>query len=135
MNNTISIFEEVSALVASNSLYNKSLETSIDKTIFNQLENCLSKLIIKDENLFLLNIDYLSPLLLFLLEHIPLEIDFNFLTSTKKIYKPNLFSLIQYSYESQKLLNQLFNYLQINNLEEFLLLKQNQQSIYHHCLH
>ncbi len=138
MDNARSIFEE---LLTSNSLYNKSIETldsntSIDSTIFLQLENCLSKLTIKDEES-----DYLSPLLLFLLEHIPLEIDLHLLTSiqtdyqhqpsTNKFYKPNLFVFIQYSSESQRILNQLFRYFQINNLKEFLQLKQ----ISHHCLH
>jgi len=149
MNNTISIFEEISILITSNSLYNKSIETfdvntSIDKSIFIQLENYLSKLTIKDEELFLSKIDYLSPLLLFLFEHIPFEIDLNLLTSTqtdsyqistRKIYKPNLVSFIQYSSESQNILNHLFKYFQINNFEEFLVLKQNTQPIYLHCLH
>jgi len=147
MNNTISIFEQISTLITSNSLYNKSIETitSIDESIFIQLENNLSKLTIKDEELFSLNIDYLSPLLLFLLEHIPLEINLNLLTSTqidyhqilttKKIYKPKLFSLNQYSSESQNILKHLFKYLQINTIEEYLLLKQNTQYIYLHCLH
>jgi hypothetical protein len=147
MNNTISIFEQISTLITSNSLYNKSIETvtSIDESIFIQLENTLSKLTIKDEELFSLNIDYLSPLLLFLLEHIPLEINLNLLTSTqidyhqilttKKFYKPKLFSLNQYSSESQNILNHLFKYLQINTIEEYLLLKQNTQYIYLRCLH
>jgi len=147
MNNTISIFEEISTLITSNSLYNKSIETitSIDKSIFTQLEICLSKLTNKDEELFSLNIDYLSPLLLFLLEHIPIEINLNLLKSTqidyhqistiKKIYKPNIFSLNQYSIESQKILHHLFKYFQLNSIEEYLLLKQNNQSIYLHCLH
>jgi hypothetical protein len=151
MNNTISILEEILTVIKLNSFYNKTIETysSIDETIFIQLENELSKLGIKNKELFTSEIDYLSCLLLFLLEHIPFEINLNLLTSTqidyhqisptRKIYKPNLFpsnqTMIQYTSKSQSILNHLFKYLQINNLEEYLHLKQNSQPIYLHCLH
>jgi hypothetical protein len=149
------IFQEISPLITSNSLFNKSIETldlnpSIDKSIFTQLENQLSELPINANELFSSPTDYLSPLLLFLLEHLPLEIDLNLLTSTQtdyhqvssstmKIFKPNLFpsnqNITRHSTESQLILNHLFKFLQINNLKEFLLLKQNSQPIYLHCLH
>ncbi|CAF0735230.1 unnamed protein product [Rotaria sordida] len=155
MNNTISIFQNIDALITSKSLFNKSIETlgSItypDQSIFIQLNDQLSELTVKDDELFTSKTDYLSSLLLFLFEHIPLEIDLNLLTSTQidyhqvlsstmKIYKPNLLpsnqNIIQYSSESQMILNHLYKFLQINNLEEFLLLKQHTQPIYLHCLH
>lgn len=127
----------VSLLITSNSLYNKSLDTldsnpSIDQTIFHQLENEFST----NEQFFSSEIDILC---LFLLEHLPLEIDLNRLTSieissTNKFYQPKLISFIQHTSESNKLLHRLYKYFQINNLEEFLLLKQNSQPIYLHCL-
>ena len=150
MNGTMVIFQEISTLIASNSLYNKSIETydsniPLDKSIFTQLENQLSNLSIKDDELFSSKIDYLSPLLLFLLEHIPIEIDLNLLTSTQtdyhqpssptiKVYKLNQ-KIIQHPSESQMILNHLFQFLQLKNFEEFLLLKQNAEPIYLHCLH
>ncbi|UJR35972.1 hypothetical protein I4U23_028713 [Adineta vaga] len=147
-----SSFQEISSLIISNSSYNKSIESydSIDQSIFIQIENHLSKLTDKDDELFSSEFDYLSPLLLFLLEHIPLEIDLNVLTSTetnyhqissttRKLYKPNLLPTNQsrpdYSFQSQTILKHLFQYLQIKTLEEFLQLKQNSQPIYFHCFH
>lgn len=137
---------EFSTLITSNSFYDKPIETYklVDPSIFIQIENHLSKLTNENE------VDYLSPLLLLLLEHIPVEIDFNLLTSTetnyhqislltKKLYKPNLIPTDQtrpnYSLQSQSILKQLFQDFQVNNLEEFLQLKQNSQPIYFHCLH
>jgi hypothetical protein len=122
----------VSLLITSNCLYNKSLDilesnSSIDETIFHQLENDF----FNNKELISSNIDYLC---IFLLEHLPLEINLNLLTSTKKLYKPKLISYIQYSSESEKFLHHLYKYFQINNLEELLLLKQNTQPIYFHCL-
>ena len=108
MNQSISIFQELSIVITSNSLYNKSIDTydsiaPVDESVFTQLQSLLSNLTIKDDTLFSFEIDYLTPLLFFLLEHIPLEIDLNLLTSTQtdyheqltstsKIYKPNIFS-------------------------------------------
>ncbi|CAF1009688.1 unnamed protein product [Adineta steineri] len=155
MNNALAVFQEISSLISLNSLFNKSIEIydtiiSLDQTIFTQLENQLSKLTIEDNEIFLSENDYLSSLLLFLLEHIPIEINLNLLTSTQtdyhqitpstsKIYKPDIIpknqNIVRYSSESQRILNHLFKYFQVKNLEEFLLLKQNTQPIYLHCLH
>lgn len=124
--------EKISILITTNSLYNKSIENniSIDPTTFDQLED-----LIRNKE-----IDDLASLLLFLLEHVPFEIDLNLMRliendSRKNLYKPNLFSYNQYPNESKKILNQLFQLYQINNLQEFLLLKQNSQFIYLRCLH
>ncbi|CAF0960507.1 unnamed protein product [Adineta steineri] len=155
MNNALAVFQEISSLISLNSLFNKSIEIydtiiSLDQTIFTQLENQLSKLTIEDNEIFSSENDYLSSLLLFLLEHIPVEINLNLLTSTEtdyhqitsstmKIYKPDIIpknqNIVRYSSESQRILNHLFKYFQVKNLEEFLLLKQNTQPIYLHCLH
>ncbi|CAF3370626.1 unnamed protein product [Rotaria socialis] len=155
MTNTISIFQDILTLITSKTLFDKSIETleSIvfpDQSTFTELNDKLSKCITKDDELFTSETDYLSPLLLFLLEHIPLEIDLNLLTSTqtnfyevppstKKIYKPNFLpsnqNMILYSSESQIIFNHLYKFLQINNLEEFLTLKHINQPIYLHCLH
>ncbi|CAF3484321.1 unnamed protein product [Rotaria sp. Silwood1] len=155
MNTTVSIFQNIDTVITSKSLFNKSIETydSItypDQSIFIQLKDQLSELTVKDDELFTSKTDYLSSLLLFLLEHIPLEIDLNLLTSTEtnffqvssstvKIYKPNLLpsnqNIIQYTSESQTILNHLYKFLQVKNLEEFLLLKQHTEPIYLHCLH
>lgn len=154
MANTIDIFQEILILITPNSFYNKSIETSesmtcSDESIFTQLETHLCKLTPKADDLFTSETDYLSPLLLFLLEHIPLEIDLNLLTSTAtdyhqlssstmKIYRPNLFpskpTRIQYTSESQRILDHLFQFLQVKNLKEFVHFKQNAQPIYLHCL-
>lgn len=154
MNNTISIFQTIDVLIKSEILFNKSEETldSItcpDQSIFVQLKNHLSELTVKDDELFKSETDYISLLLLFLLEHIPLEIDLNLLTSTqvdyfqvstsnKKIYKPNLFlskhNITQHTSESQRILNDLVKFFQLNNLEELLRLKQQCDPVYLHCL-
>lgn len=115
-----------------NSVYKRSIDdyTTMDSTIFKQLEEFV-------ENK---EIDDLSSLLLFLLEHIPFEIDINQLRlieneTIKKFYKPNLCSFKQYPNESQKILNKLYQNFQVNNLQEFLLLKENSHCIYINCLH
>ncbi|CAF1134633.1 unnamed protein product, partial [Adineta steineri] len=91
MNNTLAVFQEISSLISLNSLFNKSIEIydtiiSLDQTIFTHLENQLFKLTIEDNEIFLSENDYLSSLLLFLLEHIPVEINLNLLTSTETDY-------------------------------------------------
>lgn len=138
------IIEEILNLIHANSFYRKSIETfetnsSIDQSVFHQLQICLSKL-----EFLSLDIDYLSPLILFLLEHRPLEIDLNLLTSTdtnfqqqtstRKFYKPKLISFVQHSSASNQLLQQLCQLFQRTKLDELLLLKHNTQPLYFHCL-
>ncbi|CAF0831296.1 unnamed protein product [Adineta ricciae] len=128
--------------LASFTIYNKPIETqdsnpSIDPTIFRELENQLPILIANDD-------DFIS-LLFFLLEHIPLEIDFNVLTSTetnfhslwfytRKMYKLNLNSKLQNRYDhcsqSQTVLQHIFQNAQVKTLEELLRTKQNIQQIF-----
>jgi hypothetical protein len=155
MSTALTIFQDISSLITPASTYNKSIEADdagapIDQSTFIQLEELVSKLTTQDD-LFELELDYLSPLLLFLLEHSPLEIDLNLLKSTetnylqaipstRKLYRPNLTSVkrpdrLSYSVESQRILQSLFQYLQISSLKDFLLLKQNARPIYLHCFH
>jgi hypothetical protein len=149
MDSTTGIFHEMATVITSNSSYNKSIETlgstiPLDTLVFTRLDNQLSKLSINDEELFSSETDYLASLVLFLLEHIPLEIDLNSLTSTRtdyhqasstkmKVYKLTQ-NIIQHSSESQGVLDHLFQCVKLKNIEEFLLLKQNNQPIYLHCL-
>lgn len=155
MNDTIQIFQNIHALSTSKSIYDKSIEidgaiTYPDETIFKQINEQLSKCTTKDDELLTCETDYLSPLLLFLLEHVPLEIDLDLLTSTetefyelpstnKRIYKPNLFpsnqNIPQYSSESQMILKHLYEFFQINSIAEFLNLKRNSEPIFFDCLH
>ena len=140
-----SIVEEISILINLNSFYSKSIENcqsdiSIDKSVFEQLEVYLSKLTNPYEELLSSETDYLSSLLLFLLEHRPVEIDLNLLTSTqtrsspRKLHKLKLVSFLQHSSESAKLLHQLCQSFHTEKLEDLLLLKHNTEPIYLHCL-
>lgn len=123
-------------------IYNKPIDTqdsnqSIDPTVFIELENQLPTIITNDG-------DFIS-VLLFLLEHIPLEIDLNVLTSTetnfhqlclstRKMYKLNLNPNVQYRYDyssqSQSILQHIFRNAQVKTLEELPRFKQNVQQIF-----
>lgn len=137
--------EDISRLIHSNSFYQKSIETlqantSIDQSVFEQLEVYLSKLTNPEEELLSSETDHLSSILLFLLEHRPIEIDLNLLTSTdtrsssRKPYKLKLVSFVQHSSESTKLLHQLCQLFHTEQLADLLVRKHNTQAIYLHCL-
>lgn len=140
-------YDQLSSLIALNTSYNKSIEIidSLDPSIFDQLANLLDK----GQNDFAWKDENFSTWLLFLLEHIPVLIDLNALLSTdvdyspststtKKTHRVNLLpsksNTIQYSTESQHLLEQLYEQIRVKNLEELLLVEHGGRPIYQHCL-
>ena len=141
------VYEELSSLIVLNTSYNKSIEIvdSLDPSIFDRLANLLDK----DRNSFAWKDENFSTWLLFLLEHIPVVIDLHALLSTdvdyspstattKKTHRVNLLpsksNTIQYSTESQHLLELLYKKLRVKNLQELLLVEHGGHPIYQHCL-
>ena len=141
------------ALVTTNSLYDKpvDVDSSIDVpdgNIFLQLQNHLSGLSTRDDDSLSSNIDYLPRVLLFLLEHLPLEIDLQALlvtqpdyhaTAETRIYRPNIASCSQKQprspTEAQRVLDELYRYLRVKKLESLLRLRPHTTPVYLQCLH
>ena len=145
------LYEELSRVIALNSIYCKSIEIidTLDPSIFPQVTALVVNVLDKDNDFVALRNENFSRLLLFLLEHVPLEIDLNVLLSNDADYSssasttrkterlnllPSKLNIIQHSSESQHLLCQLYEYLQVKGLEELLLVEREDRPIYRHCL-
>ena len=99
-----------------------------------------------DDESLSLNTDYLSRILLFLLEHLPLEIDLQALLTTqpdyhapseKRLNRPNVTpcSQTRSPIEAQQVLTGLFQYLRVKTLEALLRQRTHTEPIYLRCLH
>lgn len=124
-----------------NTFYSKPLEKNIsaDRTAFTSIKDKLDT-VASDENC-------LCSLLFFLLEHLPLEIDWSVLLSTeidstvsstkRKVYHPNIFpthaSIERCPEESKDLLASLFDYFHLHTLTDFLHLRIKTRPIYQQC--
>lgn len=125
-------FDKIVQLITINSFYNKTEKNIvIDQTIFDELEKFLKELTIPIDDIISSDIDYLSPILIFLLEHKTLEIHLQLFESNTKSFKPKLGHFQQ---NSAQLLDLFINYFHRTKLEDFLILNQNSQPIYRHCL-
>lgn len=131
----MSDFEKIVQLITTNSFYDKTEENFvIDRSVFDQLEIFLNELTVPSDDLLSNEIDYLSPILTFLLEHQVLELNLRLFESKTKSFKPKLISFEQNIKQSEQLLDLLFKYFHRLKLDEFLILNQNSQPIYRHCL-
>ena len=117
-------------MLSENSFYNKTIEqiSPLNIDVFQQID---------EQNVST------ASLIIFLLEHRPLEIDLNRLKSTndnesksnERLFLLNLFpsNFVQHTKQSNDFMKKIFEKFQKKNLEELLLCDEENQTIYRRC--